>query len=364
MKSRRIVLDGRMWRNSGIGTYLRSLAARLFEERKYEWHLIGDSHLFGGDIPSGVRVIPARSPIYSIGEQIELAWKGSGFDLFHAPHYNAPLAVRSPLVVTVHDLTHFRYPEYFGSRLKVALARLVLGGVLKKARRVIAVSRATAGDLETMFRVPAAKIRIITEGPGLILPREPEKAIEWAKRERLKPGFLLFVGNLKSHKNVLRLLEAFLAARSDGLEAPLVVLGRMDAGHPEEARLRELLARPGIIHRETAREEEISYFYQCALGLVFPSLWEGFGLPILEAYQAGIPVACSRLPSHEEIAGPGGFYFDPLSVSEIRDAITRLAGDRDLRARLIENGRSRLSKFSWARCGRETLALYGEVMGR
>ena len=206
----RIVLDARMAFHSGIGTYIRSLAHKLLKQDEFEWTFLGDPEALAR-FSQNAKIVPANSKIYSLGEQMELAKKGKGYGLFHAPHYNAPLFLETPLVVTVHDLIHFRFPEFFGQGPKVQLAKLLMSQVLKKAKKIIAVSRATQKDLVEQFHVRLDKIRVIHEAPGDFLnQRVSEVQIkDTLQRFRISSPYLLYVGNLKPHKNVPRLIRAF-----------------------------------------------------------------------------------------------------------------------------------------------------------
>jgi glycosyltransferase involved in cell wall biosynthesis len=361
--NKKITIDARMISSSGIGTYLQSLLSELIQNKEFQWTLLGEQNVLS-QMFSNARMINANSKIYSLREQIELALKGRGADCFHSPHYNAPVFLRTPLVVTVHDLIHFRYPEYFGKNFKVKAARLLMKSVLRRAKRIIAVSDATCRDLIKMFRISPLKIHIIHEGAGnrIVKINDEQKIFDCLRRHNLKPDYFLFVGNMKSHKNLVRLLEVFNALKREGLPEDLVIVGAWDEKSVDRNKVEMLLKSEGVRYLGVLDDEALSTVFSFAKGLISPSLWEGFGLPILEAYKLGAPVACSRIPSHEEIVGGKGLYFDPYSVSEMKSALSRLSNDNHLRISLITNGSQRITQFSWKKAAEKTLKVYREVI--
>lgn len=355
----KILFDARMIYRSGIGTYSRCLLEKLLEDRSFDWNLLG----YKGELNSftgRANVAEVFSGIYGLTEQIELPLKAQSFDLFHVPHYNAPILGKTPLIVTVHDLTQLKFADLFGKPFKISVMKRLMSLVFKKATRVIAISKATQKDLVELFGVDARKIRVIYEGPGLGLVQKT-----FSMENELPKKYFLYVGNLKPHKNVLRLAKAFAGLKERGrIEEELVLVGRMDHGKKKSLELEQCLAghRQWIHYFSEVAQDALSEIYQRSSGFLMPSLAEGFGLTLLEAFQAKIPVAASRIPSHEEIAGPNGLYFDPYSDSEIENAILKLSSDASLRESLVENGLKRLNLFSWEKTAQETLALYREVL--
>jgi len=359
----KVSIDVRMMRFSGIGTYIQNLVRELVLSEKYEWNLLGDEELIRARYPK-VSSQHFQAPVYSIREQVGLAFCLQDADLLHSPHYNAPLIIKRPLVVTIHDLIHFRFPEFFGWA-RVQTAKLMLKGVLKKATRIIAVSEATRMDLMEMFHVKPEKIRVIKEGAGNRLQRLNEISLmeEARKKYNLPNNFLIYVGNLKAHKNVERLLKAYSKSRTEGLLDGLVVIGKMDKKLKKSSQLPSLLESEGVRALGFLPQADLLSIFSQAKGFILPSLWEGFGLPILEAFQLDVPVACSRIPSHQEIAGVKGLYFDPLSIEEMSQALGKLSTDKTLRSQLIHNGTERLKLFSWKKAAQETQDVYEEALG-
>jgi len=359
-----IAFDARMIFHSGIGTYIRSLLKEMVPCKEFSWTLLGDPKSLVPLFP-GIEIRETNAPIYSIREQMELTGKASGFDLFHAPHYNAPIFISSPLIVTVHDLIHFRFPQYFGSGLKLRAARFILQQALHRAKKVITVSRATQSDLLNRFTVSPGKVRVIHEAPADLLEEGGPVATEMIKQKfRLPDEFLLYVGNLKPHKNIPLLIRAVRSLREEGLKVNLVLVGKRDQNSVSAQELDGLLNSEGIFPLGALSREDLIAVYSLARGFVMPSLWEGFGLPVLEAYGFGLPVAASGIPALEELAGPQGLFFDPESLEDMKRALRKLATDPALRRALAQNGRERLKLFSWKKCAEETLETYREVLGQ
>jgi len=363
---KRIALDIRMLKHTGIGTYLSCLIPELIQNNHFQWTLLGPRN-FSTELRGEKQAdfLECHAPIYSFREQWEIAQKSRPFDLFHAPHYNTSCGVKPPLVLTVHDLTHFRFPEYVQKKWRVPAARWLFQTVCRKARKVIAVSQATKNDLLHFFKIDENKIRVIVEGGGQF--QDPSRALthfpEIQKKYQLPSSYMIYIGALKPHKNIARLLEAFHAYRQKGIsDIHLVLIGWLD---PQLAtpRIRRLLFETeGIHYLGFLPRNELEACLAGSSGLILPSLWEGFGLPILEAFSYSIPVACSDIPAHREVAGKQGLYFNPESELALEEAIRHLAEQRDLRERLIRSGTERLSHFSWKKCAEETLEIYQEAL--
>ncbi len=264
-------------------------------------------------------------------------------DLFFSPGYNSPLVSPCPFVFTLHDLNHLRVREN-SNTAKRAFYEYVIKPACCKAAFVLTVSEYSRNQILEWSGIDER--RIVNVGSGVGPPFTPEG-------KRHDPGYpyLLYVGNHKPHKNLGRLLEAF-AASGIHKDVCLVLTGTMSREMAHQiARLQ--LNRSVVFLGEPA-DEELSGLYRGSLGLVFPSLYEGFGLPALEALACGIPVLSSAVCSLPEVVGDAGILVDPLSVESIADGISRLAYDQDLRTRLGMRGPLRAEKFSWAETARKT----------
>jgi glycosyltransferase involved in cell wall biosynthesis len=234
-------------------------------------------------------------------------------------------------------------------------ARFMLRRAARRAARVLTVSQATAADLTARLGVPAERIVTIWNGVDERFRAPLDEAARDARLAGLglSPGYFLFVGNPKPHKNLDRLLAAFAGVATPG--ARLVVVG---GESPGAGALRD----PRVVAVGRVDAELLPALYRGALALVFPSLYEGFGLPVAEAMACGTPVVASTTPAVAEVGGDAALLVDPLDVAAWTAALQRLAAEPQLRARLSEAGRRRSESFSWSDCARRTLAVYREVL--
>jgi glycosyltransferase involved in cell wall biosynthesis len=275
-------------------------------------------------------------------------------DLLHSAGNTAPL-VGPRSIVTVHDLIYAHYPATTTGVLSRGLQAL-LPAVCRRASRVVVPSRATARDLETLLDIAPAKIDVVAEGPGVRAEAEPTAESEL--RARLGLGdrpLVLSLSARRPHKNLPRLITAMAQVP----EATLVL-----PGYPTrfDDDLREVALESGVADRVALcgwiSNEDLEGLYRAAVCLAFPSLAEGFGLPVLEAMTRGLPVACSNVSALPEVAGDAALLFDPESVDAIGAALRRLLADEALRADLIARGRARAAVFSWDATAAGTVASY------
>jgi len=278
--------------------------------------------------------------------------------------YVAPPVVACPTVVTVHDLSYLAYPQSLSPRARFMLTALVPFS-LRRAARVIAVSDFTRRDVMTRYGVPDEKISVVYEaaGPGF-------GVLDTARTQQLPSGvtepFVLTVGNLEPRKNLARLIEAFAAvARNPGVTAKLVLVGKAKGEGGSLARLVEQHGlRDRVIFTGFVAEEQLVLLYNRAAVFVYPSLYEGFGLPPLEAMACGCPVIASNVTAMPEVLGDAALLFDPTSTAGVRDAILGVLGAderaRDLRSR----GLRQVARYSWAKAAEQTRAVYGAAVGR
>jgi alpha-1,3-rhamnosyl/mannosyltransferase len=316
------------------------------------------------DVPAAVERhrLAVRSPYRRIPWAFPRLARAAGADLVHL-HYFVPPRLPGPAVVTVHDLSFARAPELLRRRDRLLFQAFVPGS-LRRARRIVAVSEFTRADVCERYGVDPARVVAVHNGVGPAF-RPVGGAVD-VVRERydLDVPYVLFVGALQPRKNPLVLLDAFARLVGDGLPHVLALAGR-DRG--SLGAVRERIAR----HRLEGRvallghvlEPDLPALYTAADALCFPSLYEGFGLPALEAMACGIPVAASRTTGLGEAVGDAAETFDPRSVDEVADALRRVVTDAGLRDRLITAGRSRASAFTWRRTAEATAAVYREALG-
>jgi glycosyltransferase involved in cell wall biosynthesis len=371
-RSMRIVLDARKLHDFGIGTYIRNLVTELGAlDRTTEYVLLtkaADAAAAAAAGPNFRAVVESAKP-YSMTEQwrIPLAVARARADLLHEPHYVLPPLTRCRTVVTIHDCIHLRFPEYLPSRAAFAYAHAMIRLAARKADRVLTVSEASKRDILHYTGVAADKVTVIHNGLDSRFAAVPDAAAidRVQQRFQLDHPFVLYVGNIKPHKNLERLIAAFAAARPDGPEGlKLVVIGDETSNYPS---VRQAVHR----HRLDKHVRFFGFqpastlviFYRLARAFVFPSLYEGFGLPPLEAMANETPVVTSNVSSLPEVAGDAALLVDPYDVVSIADGIRRAVTDEPLRQALIARGRERARQFSWTKAAADTLAVYRHVLG-
>ncbi len=362
----RIGIDARMYRLSGVGTYLENLLNGLAEldgETEYLCFLREED--IGGFSPPGsnFRAIPCLPPIYSLREQwaLPLLARRQGLNLIHYPHYASPLFNPCPAVITVHDLIHILFPKYLPGLHAYAYARAMFFGASRRARLIIAVSENTRQDLMVRLGVRSEKMRVVHNGlgPEFKPPPSEQEDSPWRERHGAGRPYFLYVGNHKAHKNIPRLLEAFSLVRKEA-QVRLLLTGR---GEALESLVRKLEIEEDVVFTGWVEREEMPRLYHGALALVFPSEYEGFGFPPLEAMACGTPVITSDCSSLPEVVGDAAIKVSPRRVDHLAEGMYNLLIKADLRTKLRERGLERASRFSREQMARGTLAVYREALG-
>jgi glycosyltransferase involved in cell wall biosynthesis len=369
----RIAIDARKLRDYGIGTYVRNLLRQLSRiDQATEYVVLcslKDQDLVQ-ELGANFRTVPESSPGYSVREQVTVPrdLRREGAHLFHSPHYVLPPLTPCKSVVTIHDCIHLRFPQYLPNRLGYAYARSFLWFATHRSNRIVTVSEASKRDILEYFRVPAEKIDVIYNGIDERFGNPPpeEDVVRVRERYQLDGPFILYAGNIKPHKNIGRLIEAFHMLRTKGTEfdsVKLVIIGDEIAKY---ASLRHAVHRYKL-HKHVrffgfVPSTTLAILYRLAAVFVFPSLYEGFGLPPLEAMASGTPVITSNVSSLPEVVGDAAVLIDPLQPEEIADALRRVLSDANLRADLRQRGLARARQFSWERSVHRVREIYGEVL--
>jgi glycosyltransferase involved in cell wall biosynthesis len=292
----------------------------------------------------------------------------AGIDLFHATEHLLPVLRRARSVFTLHDVAYLHYPQYHLPRNRLFL-RLMMPRFLARADAVIAVSAFTRRDAETVYGVPAARLHVIPEGVEAQFRPMPEAELSTVReRYRLPKRFILFVGTIEPRKNLLTLIEAYAALRerarpNDGDVPGLVIAGGKGWLYTEFFdRLRSLGLQQEVTLTGFVPEDDLPRLINCAAVLAFPSVFEGFGLPVLEAMACGVPVVSSNAASLPEVVGEAGLLLPPLSVAGWVEALERVLSDPHLAAPLRALGLARAASFTWEATARQTLAVYESVL--
>ncbi len=365
-----IGLDARKAKDFGIGTYTRELVAAIAESKEAEdfrfvLFIRGeDRELFSG-LPGNFSFETANFPGYSLSELTSFARlvRRRRLALFHALHYVLPPFLATRSVVTVHDLIHLD-PRLSSRSWAYPYARFMLGSSLSRARAVITGSNASRQSIVERFPAAAGKIAVVPHGvaeefrPG----PDPEGLAGLSRRYDLPQRYALFLGGDRPHKNLLRVLEAFLLAVRDGDGLGLVLAGPL----PRDARVRKLLAAPELSGRTrilgVVPQKDLPGLYRGAVVFLCPTLEEGFGLPALEAMGSGTPVIASAIPVWRETCGDAALLVEPRDPRAIAAAIARVAGSPEERVRLRDLGLQRAARFSWRETAKKTAEIYGKAL--
>ena len=376
----RVAIDIRRITEFGVGTYTRNAIRTLARlDHANEYFLIGIPGKFGdiGELPPNFVTIPAQPNELSLASYLELhsILKKHGCDLLHVPHlFWKPQGIPCPYVVTVHDLLDHMYRVNSHSTVKRNMHFQFTRRVLHKAARIFAVSNFSKADTVRIFRVKPEKIEVIYNAidDRFRLGHASDAERQFiAERYQVNSPFLLYAGRISPHKNVVRIIEAFAALKSelykDGKfeDLKLIIIGDEVSKHPD---LRRACVKGGVQNDVRflgfVPIDVLRIFYDQAKIFVFPSLYEGFGLPPLEAMAQATPVVTSNTSSVPEVVGEAAVMVNPENVFEIMRALHRVLLDQPLREKLKGRGVERAEKFSWDSSVRRMLEIYEEVAKR
>ncbi len=368
----KIGFDCRMYSSgfTGIGRYTHELVDEVIKLNKAQEHPFEIVLFFNNPeyskfkCPENVRKVLVNAKHYSLAEQTRFLriLNKEKLDIMHFPHFNAPILYRRPFTVTIHDLILSLYPGKKMTNILHRLAyHLTIRHSVKKAKHIIAVSNHTSQDLQRHFGSDPNKITTIYNGISKDFEHKetPSATDKVLKKHQITQPFLLYTGVWRDHKNLPRLIHAFHILREErNLNLQLVITGKEDPFYPEvKTTVRQLKLDDHVVFPGLVPEEELVHLYNGAKIFVFPSLYEGFGLPPLEAMRCATPVAASTTSSVPEICGEAALYFNPLSPEDIADKIELLYKDTDLEIQLIEKGILHIEKFSWEKMAKETWGL-------
>jgi len=370
MSAVRVAIDARKLHDFGIGTYIRNVLrhlARIDSETEYVLLCQEPDLDVGAQLGHNFRTVLERSPNYSLREQVHIPWalRRERPDVFHAPHYVLPPAVRCRSVVTIHDTIHLTFPQYLPNRMAYAYARASMWAAARRSDRILTVSEASKRDILHFFNVPPEKIEVVYNAIDERFSQEPDPADVARVRERfqLDQRFVLYVGNIKPHKNLVRLIEAFDGLRRNGPDdVKLLIIGDEIARYPalrravHQHKLHKHVRFLGYLPDDT-----LAILYRLASLFVFPSLYEGFGLPPLEAMASGTPVVTSNISSLPEVTGDAAVLVDPYDSGAIESGMRRVLNDPALAAEMRHKGLQRAREFSWERSVAKTWAIYQEI---
>lgn len=318
-----ITVDARMINSSGIGTVIKNILKRMIV-LKPEWNFFILGNLlelrkYDFFKQNNVKLISCEAPIYSIKEQIELIKKiPKETDIMWSPHYNIPIFYKGKIVVTVHDVFHLAMPQFVKGCHKRLYAKFMFQMIKYRADKIICVSKFTASELKKYVGIDQSNIKVIYNGID-----EEWFNIKIGKPIHNKP-YLLYVGNVKPHKNLINLVKAFDLIK-DKIPHDLIIVGKKDGFITGDNNIFKLTEKMSdrVIFTGYIDDNLLKQYYKQADLLIFPSLYEGFGLPPLEALAIGTRVICSDIPVLKEICGDMVEYFNPLDIKSISKSIIK-----------------------------------------
>jgi len=277
--------------------------------------------------------------------------------MYHSPYFLVPYLSSVPTVITIHDVIPLLFPGHVSVKARL-FYRIFIKQALRKAGHIITVSEASRRDLIHLFRLPPGKVTAIPLAAAPGFKRQPLAALDSLHtRYNLRQPFFLYLGSNKPHKNIVALLRAW--KRLDSGSVQLVIAGKWDARHPHPQRyVKKNQMQESVKFIGEVEDAELPMLYSSARCFVFPSLCEGFGLPVVEAMACGTPVACSDTPGLKETAGDAALFFDPENREDMTRKLARMMSDATLRATLKEKGLGRIKLLSWERTAEETLEIY------
>ena len=381
----KIVIDARRIRDFGIGTYIRNLIfalAKADQKNRYELVVSPAQMPLVAGLPPHFQIATYTREDTRGAEEIALPlfFRHFSADVYHMPLNRVPFFMPKPYVVTVHDMASLLYSQDSGMRVNVRRYRFRRG--LLRAGKILAVSAATRRDVVQTLSIPPDRVRLVYSAPApeffqhghSVDARAAGPETEEHERRRILERyqitypFLLYAGNIRPQKNIPRLVEAFAVVRNElknhaqYSDLRLIIIGDQIARNPAvrhaviHSRVENCARFLGFVPFDTLR-----VFYECAAAFVFPSLYEGFGLPPLEAMASGTAVVTSNVSSLPEAVNDAAMLVNPENVFDIARGIREVLLDPELRARLVAKGKEQAARFSWDRTAREVIEVYEEV---
>lgn len=361
MRNLDVIIDCRMFTASGIGVYLQNLLPRVAATMPDARIVVLGSPTTRSQLSASLPTAQVReltSRIYTIREQFELFLQSRTQPaVWWSPHFNIPLAYRGPLVVTVHDLFHLSNREIARNPIKLAYARTMFATIAKRASKIICVSEFTAREFD----------RLVGSSPGQLTVIHNGLDASWFDRISGEcphdDAYFLFVGNVKPHKNLSGLIRAF-GSIADAIPHDLIIVGKRsgfittDRGAQQlPQNLESRVKFTGAVDLQTLRR-----WYFHAEALVFPSFYEGFGFPPLEAMAMQCPAIVSKVASVPEVCGDAALYCDPYDTNSIATAMLQIVRDQGLRANLVAKGISQAKKYRWGDAASRTCEVLQSFM--
>ncbi len=359
-----ISIDARMINSSGIGTYLKNILPYL--TKSFDTILLGNKEeLLKFDWAQNTKIIAFNSSIYSVNEQLKFPSVVPKSSLLWCPHFNAPiLPIRAKKIIsTIHDVNHITLSDNF-SVLRKNYAKVLYLNAIKRSKEIITVSQFSKSEIVHNFNIVDHKINVITNGVNTEL-----FAKNTASRLsiELPENYILFVGSVKPHKNLLTLLKAYnLLDEQKKVNYRLVILGKKEGFNTADKKVKSFIKNNKledlVFFTGYLEDIEVPIVYRRAKLFVLPSLYEGFGLPVLEAMASSVPVISSNIESLKEVGGDAAVYFDSKSESDLKEKIEKLLNNKSIRDDYVTKGKKRIENFKWEKSAEKHIEIFNELM--
>jgi len=295
--------------------------------------------------------------------------KKGNHDLVHFPHWNVPVFYHRPFVVTIHDLTMFHFPRYEATTrsypvfyVKDKVHRMVVKNAVGRASQIIATSQFTKSDIISTLHISEEKISVIYQAPAVETTVKNWEALQ-SKYDVRRP-YILYVGAAYPHKNLQRLVDAWNMVETNFPEHELILIGKPSEFYTDLMQYIKKMNIPRVQNIGFVEDEDLGAYYTHAAAVIFPSLYEGFGLPPLEAMAVGTPVIASSASCLPEVLGEGAYYVNPEDTSHIADGIAAVLGDQALQSELRYRGREHARSFSSESFVKNTLSVYKKALSQ
>ena len=376
----RVAIDGKRYylNSSGLGRYSRSLIDQLIrigDEKNLEIILYRPKGKVKFEPKSQSHLTEITADYFLPGQIGNAIWRftkhpslinNSGNDLFHGPSHVLPGKLKCPSVVTMLDLIFIRYPNYFKAWDR-NYYRISFEKSAQLADHIISISEATKADLINYFGIKEEKISVIYPGFDAVFSKLQQQKLDEIKiKFKLPRDYILYVGNIEPRKNILKLAQAFNSLQESSYidkDVHLLIVGQMGWYYKEIIDgIDSLSSRDKIKLVGPVYGEDLAGFYQLASIMAYPSMFEGFGYPVLEAMRLGTPVLTSNISSMPEVGGNAAHYVDPESLDEIKDGLCKLLNDKTYREKLAVKGTRHAAGFNTMRMTQETLEVYRKLI--
>ena len=373
-------IDARSLRHqpTGVGRYVRNLLTSmtpLLDHSRSEGTAGIDLRVYvpagsAGTVDGRVRVVELGAALLDnivtwSHVRLPLQLLRHPVDLLHAPFYTLPAFCPCPAVVTIHDITFDLHPEWYTRRARIAFGGFARASA-RKARHVLTVSERSRSDIIAAYGVPPDHVTAVPLAPDPLLKRVEDPSELGRVRAKYAQGseYALHVGSITPRRNIGRLLDAFAAVRRRARDLVLVLAGRVEPpSGPIEADIRRRGLEGAVRVAGYVEAADLPALYSAASVVVYPSLYEGFGLPVIEAMACGVPALASTGSCFEDLVGDAALLIDPTDTAALEEGIWAILSDTTLRGRLIERGLARAAGYTWERTARETLEVYRRAGG-